>query len=103
MQLKKIHKYKRNRRRAENFGMALVGIGFMLMIGVSGENCTLSLGRILLTALIGVALMGLGCLITNYIDRLNEEQPLTYRPVAEGDDLWYNMYINKTKKWSVRK
>lgn len=97
MQLRKICKYKRNRRRVENFGMVLVGIGFMLIAGVSGEHCTLSFLQMIIIALIGVVLMGFGILTTNYIKRLNEEKPLRYVPLAKEDDLWYNMYINKTK------
>lgn len=101
-QLRKIRKFRRNRRKAEKLGMALIGIGFCMMLGVSGEYCELSFKVIMLVAFSGCGVMGLGTLIVNFIDRLNKEYPLIYNPVEEGDDLWYNLYRNEIKRRSLR-
>lgn len=96
-QLRNIRKYKKRRRVVSKVGGFLAVVGFTLMIAVSGEG-DISLMTIFLVGLIGCGLFGLGISIMNFIDRLNEERPLVYKPVDEGDDLWYNMYINLKKR-----
>ena len=101
-QLRNIRRYRRNRRRAESVGMALVGIGFCMAVCVSGDYCTLPFRYIMLVAFCGCGVMGLGTLIVNFIDKLNKEHPLVYRPVETGDDLWYTMYRNEMKRRALK-
>ena len=96
-QLWNIRKYKKRRRAISRIGGFLAVTGFMLMIGVSGEG-DISLLTMFLVSLIGCGLFGFGVFIVNFIDNLNEERPLVYKPVDKGDDLWYNMYINLKKR-----
>ena len=96
-QLRNIRKYKKRRRVVSRIGGFMALIGFILMLGVGGEG-DISLMTIFLVGLTGCGLFGLGISIVNFIDRLNEERPLVYKPVYQGDDLWYNMYINLKKR-----
>ena len=96
-QLRNIRKYKKRRRVVSRIGGFLALTGFMLMLGVSGEG-DISLLTIFLVGLTGCGLFGLGISIMNFIDNLNEERPLVYKPVDKGDDLWYNIYINLKKR-----
>ena len=97
--LKRNRKIRRNRRRVESFGGWCMLIGFCIAVAVSGEHSTLTLGQIFWIGMGGCALMFLGLFLTQFITYLNEEYPLNYNLVAEGDDLWYNMYVNETKRW----
>lgn len=96
-QLRNIRKYKKRRRVVSRIGGFLAVVGFTLMIAVSGEG-NISFMTIFLVGLTGCGLFGFGISIMNFIDRLNEDRPLVYKPVDKGDDLWYNMYINLKKR-----
>ena len=87
-QLRNIRKYKKRRRVVSRIGGFLAAVGFTLMIAVSGEGNS-SLLKMFLVGLTGCGLFGLGISMVNFIDRLNEERPLVYKPVDKGDDLWY--------------
>lgn len=99
--LKRNKQIRRNRRRIEKIGNWCMGIGLCTVIGISGDYSTLTLGQIFWIGMGGCALMGIGVFLSNFITYLNEEHPLNYNLVAEGDDLWYNMYVNETKKQRV--
>ena len=96
-QLRNIRKYKKRRRIVSRIGGFLAVTGFMLMLGVSGEG-DVSLLTIFLVGLTGCGLFGLGVYSINFIEYINKERPLVYKPVDKGDDLWYNIYINLKKR-----
>ena len=96
-QLHTIRRYKKRRRVVSRIGGFLAVTGFMLMLGVSGEG-DVSILTIFLVGLSGCGLLGLGIFIMNFVNNLNKERPLVYKPVDKGDDLWYNMYINLKKR-----
>lgn len=96
-QLRNIRKYKKRRRVVSRTGGFLAVTGFMLMLSVSGEG-DISLLTMFLVILTGFGLLGIGISIMNFINNLNKERPLVYKPVDKGDDLWYNMYINLKKR-----
>ena len=85
-QLRNIRKYKKRRRLVSRIGGFLALTGFILMIGVGGGEDNNFLA-ILLVGFIGCGLFGLGVFIMNFIDKLNEERPLVYKPVDKGDYL----------------
>lgn len=95
--LRTYRKLKKNRRRLENIGASLLGIGFFLIIAVSGEESTLSFLHTVLIALGGCGVMGLGVLITNFVDNLNEEYPISLNLVEKGDRLCYTVSTTKQK------
>lgn len=99
--LKRNKQIRRNRRRIEKLGNWCMVIGFCIVIGISGDYSPLTFGQLFWVGMGGCALMLLGLFLTQFITYLNEEYPLNYNLVAEGDDLWYSMYINETKKWRV--
>ena len=96
-QLRNIRKYKKIRRIVSRIGGFLAVTGFILMLSVGGEG-DVSLLTIFLVGLTGCGLFSLGISIINFIDNLNEERPLVYKPVDKGDDLWYSMYIDLKKR-----
>ena len=96
-QLRNIRKYKKRRRIVSRIGGFLAVIGFALAIIASGEQDISFLITILL-GVIGCGLFGLGVYSINFIEYINKERPLVYKPVDKGDDLWYNIYINLKKR-----
>ena len=85
-QLQNIRKYKKRRRVVSRVGGILAFIGLILMLSVSGEG-DLEFSTIMIVGLIGCGLFCLGIFIVNFIDKLNKEEPLVYKPVDKGDDL----------------
>ena len=96
-QLRNIRKYKKRRRIVSRIGGFLAVIGFALAV-IASSNQDISFLITILLGVIGCGLFGLGIFIVNFIDNLNKERPLVYKPVDKGDDLWYNMYINLKKR-----
>ena len=85
-QLQNIWKYKKRRRVMSKVGGLLALIGLILMLSVSGEG-DLWFSTIIIVGSIGCGLFCLGIFITKFINKLNEERPLVYKPVDKGDDL----------------
>lgn len=87
---------KRVRRNVSALGVSLIGIGFLGMMLVSGES-TLALGKVLLIALGSISALVLGGMITNFMQSVNKEHPLSLKLVAKGDRLCYTI-SNKRQK-----
>ena len=96
--LREYRKFKKNRKRLENFGASLLGIGFLIIAMVSGDRSTLSLLHTLLIALGGCVVMGLGCFIINFCDNLNRNYPISLRLVDKGDRMCYTVSTTKQKE-----
>lgn len=95
--IREYRKIKRNRQRVDKIGSALLGIGFMGMILVSGDNSTLTLGQLWLWGLVSCAVTGLGCLLVNFVQALDEEYPVTLKMVDKGDRICYTLSTTKQK------
>lgn len=95
--LREYRRIKRNRRRVDNIGSALLGIGFLGMAVISGDNSTLTLGQLWLWGLVSCAVMGLGCMLVNFIQALDEEYPVTLKLVDKGDRMCYTISTTKQK------
>ena len=96
-QLRNIRKYKKRRRIVSRIGGFLAVIGFALAV-IASSNQDISFLITILLGVIGCGLFGFGVFIINFIEYINKEIPLVYKPVDKGDDLWYNIYINLKKR-----
>ena len=96
-QLRNIRKYKKRRRIVSRIGGFLAVTGFALAV-IASSNQDISFLTTILLGVIGCGLFGLGVYSINFIEYINKERPLVYKPVDKGDDLWYNIYINLKKR-----
>lgn len=96
-QLRNIRKYKKRRRIVSRIGGFLAVTGFALAV-IASSNQDISFLITILLGVIGCGLFGFGVFIINFIEYINKERPLVYKPVDKGDDLWYNIYINLKKR-----
>ena len=96
-QVRNIRKYKKRRRIVLRIGGFLAVKGFALAV-IASSNQDISFLITILLGVIGCGLFGFGVFIINFIEYINKEIPLVYKPVDKGDDLWYNIYINLKKR-----
>ena len=93
--LKEYRKIKRYRRRLDRLGSLLFCLGFIGLITITDiQEFNLS-SIILLLSLLGS--MGVGAILTNYVDFLNEEFPVSLKMVEKGDKLCYTVSTTKQK------
>lgn len=92
--VRKYRRLRRNRRRLENFGMFLIGLGFLILVAITGVS-SLPLIAILGIALGGCGVMGLGLCVVNYCEMLKRKYPLKLRLIEKDGELCYNIHISK--------
>ena len=68
-------KVKRNRAIIEKVGMALFGAGILWMGFLAGES-TIPLGKLAIWCLVACGVTGVGTLLVNFVDKLEEKYPI---------------------------
>lgn len=89
---------KRNRRRVEKLGVCMVGLGFLGLISVTGDQSILSLGYLILWCIVSCIIMVLGSILIHIIETLNEEHPVRLELVEKGNDMCYTISTKKQKE-----
>ena len=95
--IRKYRKIKMVRRRIEKVGSFFLGIGFLGLIVVSGDNSTLTLGQLCIWALCSTFILGIGFFILRFLENLEEDYPITLKLVDKGGRLCYTIYNTKQK------
>lgn len=95
--IRKYRKIKMVRRRIEKVGSFFLGMGFLGLIVVSGDNSTLTLGQLCIWGLCSIFIMGIGFHTLRFLENLEEEYPVTLKLVDKGDRMCYTVSTTKQK------